>query len=222
MPRDKNLLNKRKQALLTELESIKGLLNTVDPDSIPLLEDAILEGEHAGLIEDEAIVALPIEPSVKLFEEQYDELPIENLAPTLSDKLHPPATISNGTLPGQQSLFKASSDNNTNRVPAKAGSKASLAQNPFLPPHVRERFERAIEDDNPSNNSATDFSTATTKPTVRPIQTPTGIPTGTAIDNDYAERLVDQLVAHHLPQIETELRKRLSTIAQQHMDNIKK
>jgi hypothetical protein len=219
MPSDKDLLNKRKQTLLTELESIKGLLNTTDADSIPLLEDAIVEDEyeHETLIEDSVIADLPVE----LFEAEFEELSIKNLAPTLSDNLPPP--IKNRALPGQQSLFKASSDNNTNRLPAKAGSKASLAQNPFLPPHVRERFERALEDDTPNNNSATDLSTVipATKPPM-PTLTPTETPTETVINNDYAERLVDQLVAHHLPKIETELRKRLSTITQQYTDTKKK
>jgi hypothetical protein len=222
MPSDINLLNKRKQALLTELESIKGLLNTTDPDSIPLLEDTVLEDEYESLVEDSAIaepsIELPIEPESPI--ELLEELPIDEPTPPLSDELPPPPTIKHGALPGQQSLFKAPAD--SNRVPAKAGSKASLAQNPFLPPHVRERFERAIEDDNPNNNSATDLSTTT--PATKPIPAvmPTAIPTEAVIDNDYAERLVDQLVAHHLPQIETELRKRLSTIAQQQSDNIKK
>jgi len=44
----------------------------------------------------------------------------------------------------------------------------------------------------------------------------------TSVNTSYTKQLVDQLVAHHLPKIEQELRRKLLEVAKHHNDIIKK
>lgn len=190
MPSKKDRLNHKKQTLLTELESIKGLLDK-DIDNIPVLQDAIIETK---IDTEEALTNTQPQDSTKTALEaemtHNESLDTNTEIPTLSTK-------KNGVLPGQQSLFKE----NTNTENGNSGSKESLSKNPFLPPHVRQRFEGESETSEATSNT---------------LKEPT------PIDASYTERLVDQLVAHHLPKIEAELRKKLLAVIKLHNERIKK
>jgi hypothetical protein len=193
MPNDKDLLNKRKQALLTELESIKGLLDSDPVDNIPLLQDAIIEEET------ELLIAPPLSEWV----DETDEA--EVLEVTLEPE-EATTTPINGALPGQQTLFKEQSTLKEKNESHATGSHASLSQNPFLPAHVRQRFGAATKAVAPTNED--------TKP-------PSNANEAT-VNTSYTERLVDQLVAHHLPKIEAELRERLLAVVKLHNERLKK
>lgn len=205
MPSDKDLLKKRKETLLTELESIKGLLESEHTDNIPLLQDAIIE-EKADFFDD-------IYPPNIDDEKTNDFTHIEDYEFSFDDKKEPqtpPSTnnINNSTLADQASLFNDTPPTYKNeQKPQKtAGSHASLSQNPFLPPHVRQRFEKA------SQETRTETQNSTTKSSAQ----------GAVVNASYTERLVDQLVAHHLPKIEAELRKKLLAVVKLHNERLKK
>jgi hypothetical protein len=197
MPNDKDLLNKRKQTLLTELESIKGLLDSDPVDNIPLLQDAIIEEEAERLVE----------PPLVILEDDTDEVEaVEAFFEPEEDT--PTSTLINGALPGQQSLFNEQSKAKLKEKnkPHATGSHASLSQNPFLPAHVRQRFGSATKEAAPISEDI--------KPPPNTNEA--------SINNSYTERLVDQLVAHHLPKIEAELRERLLAVVKLHNERLKK
>ena len=79
---------------------------------------------------------------------------------------------------------------------SKVTNASSLSNNPFLPMHVRQRLQQ----DASNKHSNQD----------------------TSVNASYTKQLVDQLVAHHLPTIEQELRRKLLDVVKQHNDIVKK
>jgi hypothetical protein len=124
-------------------------------------------------------------------------------------------THANGVLPGQQSLFnQADSKTNAAKVhhtdsPPPSSKQASLSNNPFLPPHVRERFKEAEVQAEHKKQLIDEPKTQTISPEA-------------IINASYTERLIDQLVAHHLPKIEAELRLKLLAVVKMHNEKLKK
>lgn len=246
MASEQEILNRRKQALLAELESIKDLLNSDNQGNIPVLKDAIIEtvieeeknqeNNHEALdILSEKQDTLPNEQikAPKILSEAVatspqstadntnDDTFIEDVEIFLEDEMrnntpknHKETVYSNNptVLPGQQSLFKEVDSSKTNNdkpappaqeVPekklasAQSDKNASLSQNPFLPPHVRQRFENKLKE-------AEDNST---EPVTK---------------QSYTERVVDEIIAHHMPKIEEDLRKRLTAVVKLHNERLKK
>lgn len=189
MPNTKNLFDTKQQTLLRELESIKHLLDEQPVDNIPVLQDTVTTNavKPINSIKQEAL---------------YNE---------------PPVTPINGVLPGQQPLFNetvtsqtldqtiTAKTNHNNRVSQQQTTNnlkaVSLAQNPFLPKHVRERLQNNLYNESGNTNST---------------------PTPNKVNGSYTQRLVDELVAHHLPRIEAELRLKLFDVVKNHNDLIKK
>jgi hypothetical protein len=230
MPSDKEQLKARKNALLTELESIKDLLNRNDVDTIPLLRDAIIE-QRADLSPEanaqEKFIDTTINEPETLWEEDEPRDPFDasffdaliDSDTTFTHTASASDTIHHGVLPSQQSLFSTTQRVrlSTNPTPStaqaggaaqpKTGSHASLSKNPFLPPHVRQRFEKSLEESKPEPSKDELLKHAAKK---------------AEVNASYTERLVDQLVAHHLPKIEAELRSKLLAIVKQHNERLKK
>lgn len=207
MAMTKSLLSNKQDTLLTELESIKNLLGGKEADNIPLLQDTVAS-KTAPLQAD----------SVQTTHTQKT-----HIQKTLTQEASPSI---DGVLPGQRSLFldakmteaKATSkiqshtastnteptnttSTNTTSTNKEAESKPtdanSLSNNPFLPAHVRQRLQRD------ANNHPDEQAL-------------------TSVNTSYTKQLVDQLVAHHLPKIEQELRRKLLEVAKHHNDIIKK
>lgn len=188
-------MEQRKQILLSELESIKDLLNDQKADNIPILKDAIVEDsvDTDDLYEEE---------NIEIDLDQIDEVNEEPSTP--------------GVLPGQQSLFsegnKESSKQNKKddlgvqaeeadlSIKDKQSPKKSLQNNPFLPPHIRERLGQDM-----------------TEVPVEKAQ-----PASPLLSPSYTEQLIEQLVAQHLPKIEAELRQRLAAVVKLHNERTKK
>lgn len=208
MPADKDLLQRKKETLLAELESIKSLLTDNNSDNIPVLKDAILEETAEDPLHESPMDSFP-EAMEKTEDISAIQLAIEahtaNEAETNTPSDNHPHS-SNSVLPGQRSLFN-DAGNKIKKTPPTPSTHASLSKNPFLPPHVRERFKE------------TDLTPKVTeeKPTTKE-KTPPDI----IINASYTERLIDQLVAHHLPKIEAELRTKLLAVVKLHNERLKK
>ena len=230
MASDNDPLKRKKETLLAELESIKHLLTDDQNDHIPVLKDAIIE-ETADLPMNEHTIddtpnaflnkqdSSETRPSTDVEEsnsfphsdnERHDDT-VNTLLNT-SAEIPEAHTSTPGVLPGQQSLFneaanKAKTEKALDTDPISAQDKqTSLSKNPFLPPHVRERFKKADTEPEKPNSEA-----------VIPKDSPEAI-----INASYTERLIDQLVAHHLPKIEAELRLKLLAVVKMHNERLKK
>lgn len=185
----KELLNKRKQSLLVELESIKQLLDDKS-DTIPILDEAVIDdGQGNYTPTQEATFNKPINTSLDHLLESIPDTTMpaapSDMAPSISEPQEHSHQRDKSVLPGQQSLF----DSKVAGAQAASKKAQALGDNPFLPKHVRKRLE------NPSQNPATISANA--------IQQIANNNAG------YTERLVDQLVAKHLPKLEAELRQKL-------------
>ncbi|MGS2717092.1 hypothetical protein ACVBE9_02890 [Eionea flava] len=198
--------NNKQNSLLTELESIKTLLDSDDRkiDNIPLLQTPISQHNHHP--EEHTALSAGANNSRRDTRTTHNDIAVKS-------------TTMHGVLPGQQSLFNTADksiipDNlDTTKHPEESIQKSAdlhqqvrktrttLADNPFLPAHVRQRLQAAS-----SNNEQ-----AATEP--QPLAT---------VDASYSQQLVDQLVAHHLPKIEAELRQKLLDVIQQHNQHVEK
>lgn len=188
MTSDKEILNNKKAALLAELESIKDLLaDTNSDDNIPVLKDAIIEETTDVLLND-----IP---------DHFINNTTNNEALAAPEEDMNSSTKNNSVLPGQQSLFNETSTSNKAKNQTQ-NTPSSLSKNPFLPPHVRQRFEQATTDE------------AVPEQEIKS-------PDENIINASYTERLIDQLVAHHMPKIEEELRTKLRSVVKMHNDRQK-
>jgi len=211
-----------KKAILTELESIKGLLDEEADNSVPTLQEVVLsedELEQTALeiAPDEASQAKPADHSASTLrpsgslEQDHDGdasadtaiaetgiggLDDENSPDFSNDPLAP--------LPGQQSLFgdpdvakpqhhKLSRRNKKRLKKQNEALPQAQGDNPFLPKHIRERLQG-----NKPHYGMKDF-----------VATEDNIKTLKATQQ---QALIDDLVAEFMPQIETELRSRLADL----------
>lgn len=214
----KDLFHSKQNTLLTELESIKDLLDGQEADNIPLLQDSVTpkepedkEPEDLQSTPSMTSGALPGQRSLfnegKLSEAEVRE-PAHNEINTHRYKAEPEkaASKTDGLNDSRTQLDSVSNNmvndiiSNNTTTETKTPNATSLSNNPFLPAHVRQRLQRDAnnEQSNEVNNSH-----------VR-------------VDTSYTQQLVDQLVAHHLPKIEQELRRKLLDVVKQHNDIIKK
>lgn len=190
MSDEQDFLNKRKQSLLVELESIKHLLDD-KPDTIPVLKDAV--------VEQEVILSTP-SPSIEDKPQQNRESQSTSEPQSIEEPIP-----NNGVLPGQQALFDeeqspAKKPTTQNSTPTrKPAPRKNLSNNPFLPEHVRRRLDQ-------TSAALTSTTQASTTQTSREPIKPTTIHSHNA---SYTEQLVDQLVEQYLPKIEADLRARL-------------
>lgn len=214
----KDLFHSKQNTLLTELESIKDLLDGQEADNIPLLQDSVTpkepEDKEPEDLQNASLMisgALPGQRSLfnegKLSEAEVRE-PAHNEINTHRYKaeLEKAASKTDGLNDSRTQLDSVSNNtvndiiSNNTTTETKTPNATSLSNNPFLPAHVRQRLQRDAnnEQSNEVNNSH-----------VR-------------VDTSYTQQLVDQLVAHHLPKIEQELRRKLLDVVKQHNDIVKK
>ncbi len=186
MSDNQDRIQQRKQSLLSELESIKDLLHDETANNIPILKDAIIEDPA------EPQTQYPEPDNTEITEEQGFKINLDELDKEDEDIVEEPAPTP-GVLPGQQSLFGEK---------AKGSDKKSLQDNPFLPPHIRQRLGKD-GNQNPST------------PSENPLESP-------LLSPSYTEQLIEQLVAEHLPKIEAELRQRLKAVVKLHHERMKK
>ena len=219
----KDLFHSKQNTLLTELESIKDLLDGQEADNIPLLQDSVtpkepedkepedlqsaslmisgaLPGQRSLFNEGKLSEAEVREPAHKEINTHlYKAKPEKAASKTdgLNDSRTQLDSVSNNTV---NDIISNDTISNNTTTKTKTPNATSLSNNPFLPAHVRQRLQRDAnnEQNNEINNSH-----------VR-------------VDTSYTQQLVDQLVAHHLPKIEQELRRKLLDVVKQHNDIIKK
>lgn len=95
----------------------------------------------------------------------------------------------------------------TSTPKAMSGSPSSLAQNPFLPAHVRQRFEKMPTTKNSESHPVPLLTTETEALATTP---------------SFTEQVVEDVIALYMPKIEDELRQRLTAIVQLHDESLKK
>jgi hypothetical protein len=199
MTTTKDLLNTKQHTLLNELESIKNLLDGQEADNIPLLQDSIITKEPETKTTPSVTTGvLPGQRS--LFKESKfkdSKLNEDRLKSELKSENIPLKTFSNNH-PRNDALAVHEKDSNTAST-AKSTNTSSLSNNPFLPAHVRQRLQRDANNEQDNDD--------------KPLAT---------VNSSYTQQLVDQLVAHHLPKIEQELRHKLLEVVKNHNDTIKK
>jgi hypothetical protein len=200
MTTTKDLLNTKQHTLLTELESIKNLLDDQEADNIPLLQDSIITKEPE--IETTPSVTAGVLPGQRsLFKEskfkdsKFNEARLKS---ELKSENIPLKTFSNNH-PRNDALAVPEKESGTTGI-AKSTNTSSLSNNPFLPAHVRQRLQRDANNEQSSDDE-------------KRVVT---------VNASYTQHLVDQLVAHHLPKIEQELRRKLLEVVKNHNDTIKK
>jgi hypothetical protein len=241
MATKKELFSSKKNTLLIELESIKNLLDGQEADKIPLLQDSITprepqlqnsssitdgvlpgqrslfneakprerklnenEFKHKGLSEAEMREATPdntkthnISPYKTAF---YKSTSQKN---GLSDKEYQSDSVLKNTvrdIAGNNASTASDAVNNSAPIETKTLNATSLSNNPFLPAHVRQRLQRDANNEQSNENDERHAR----------------------VDSSYTQQLVNQLVAHHLPKIEQELRRKLLDVVKHHNDTIKK
>ena len=225
-----DILNNKQYTLLTELESIKSLLDNDNRqvDNIPLLQYPVsspsLSHEPERTRADFTAAVTNKDnnnQNVNIeFDKAHHNVGTTHVTAVLADISSMQSSL-NGTnvLPGQRSLFTNTeakiSTHKTSEPPAvdnSAHQKASsLPENPFLPAHLRQRLnnqhaaESSAQNDilNNMNESADEQRLSTA-------------------NASYTQRLIDQLVSHHLPKIEAELRRKLVAVVKNHNDQLQK
>lgn len=196
-----NTFSNKKNTLLTELESIKTLLGGTElGDTEQANNTAQIQTQHEPVSNVLNTMNIPV-----LQHPVIESEAVIGPAPVEPAHSQTTAAPSPSVLPGQQSLFNTTDRSDTASIQSSSQHdtkkpSSSLAHNPFLPEHVRQRLQNA--------------STADEQ-----LTTPSPLPT---VDASYTQQLIDQLVAHHLPKIEAELRQKLATVVAQHNRQLEK
>ena len=211
-----NDTSKTKSAMLSELESIKGLL--LEDDDIPILQEVIEPPARARPPESEAkhTARLLVEEQQDFFHsgdtpaDADEELPdtSEDLLDSLDDLEEKTAQFGTGK---PQENYRPTA----NRV----SMPKATGENPFLPEHIRARLH--------GNNPPPLFATETAKKiagSARPVtqlgslqeRSKIGRAIGTQQD------IIDSIIARMMPEIEKELRQRLEAMSKNMLDEMNK
>jgi hypothetical protein len=223
-----DIFTNKQHTLLTELESIKSLLDNDNKqvDNIPLLQYPVsspslpheAERTRADLTATVTNKGNNNQNVNTEFANVNHDAVTTNVTAVLADISSMQSSL-NGTnaLPGQRSLFtNAKAKISTHKISEpqlvdnSADQKASsLAENPFLPAHLRQRLnnQHAAE-----SSDQDDILNNMDEPADEQR-----LPTANA---SYTQRLIDQLVSHHLPKIEAELRRKLVEVVKNHNDQL--
>lgn len=208
-----------KEDLLKELETIKSSLQYNDQDYSDQ-ESIDQEGIDQEYIDQQTPAPRPSEPDARpetgngvsqpppTPETPHDEDDIELVDE--EDLINTPA------LPGQQSLFdepdhhpKSAGDNGkaTTRPTAKG-------ENPFLPSHIRARLQQNKTSllAELAQVGATLSRPEAGEAVAKPAEKADPDNSGSQPDAKACEAIVDELVAHYLPEIELALRQRLTEL----------
>jgi hypothetical protein len=199
MTTTKDLLTTKKNTLLTELESIKNLLDGQSTDNIPLLQDTIIPKEPEKQVVH--TVTEGVLPGQRpLFNEAIVNESTFYKANSTAESESAQTLLTSS--PNNHSLDETSitaETNSNSTVAVKTANTTSLSTNPFLPAHVRQRLQQDANNEQRNDNE-------------KPKAT---------VNASYTQRLVDQLVAHHLPKIEQELRRKLVEVVNNHNSILK-
>lgn len=222
---------KTKAAMLTELESIKGLL--LEEDDIPILQEIeVIESQPAieialaTPVENKTSAATATEASIKtptriIVEEQQDFF--DSLKPAEHYHTNEPEDDLLDTIDelekhtAEVTANKFATDNN------KTASRPSLAkatgENPFLPAHIRSRLH--------GNNPPPLFAQETAKK-IASSSVPTRQLGNTSIfsssfkTTNAQQELIDSVIEKIMPDIERELRIRLEGMSKHLLDELNK
>jgi hypothetical protein len=247
----KDLLKNKRHILITELESIKNLLGSGGEaeDNIPLLKDPLPSPSQEAASQN-VFFAATVKNTINHQPDhhQADTTGPSNISDDgiQQNTLVDPSTVvfpagdtnsvleSTGILLGQHSLFAdtkvKATTHRTDERPTVDNDEyrkaASLTENPFLPAHIRQRFkdQHAISR---TTESTIDHFTASAAEDPTESLTEKSLPEhddkppfpATA---SYTQQLIDQLIAHHLPQIEAELRRKLGEVVKSHHHQLPK
>lgn len=227
---------KTKSAMLSELESIKGLL--LEDDDIPILQEVIdqqvdsadlnIEHENSANFDEDldldelhpdtepAPPKVATQPSAKpatriIVEQQPDFFSSIHDADTAEELLDSLDDLEEKT--SRITAPKNQADNLKSNRPSLA---KPLGENPFLPQHIRERLH--------GNNPPPLFASETARKiatTSRPI-TQLGSTQSrlTNRPNSPQQELIDSIVAKVMPEIEKELRQRLESMSRSMLDEL--
>lgn len=203
--------SKTKSAMLSELESIKGLL--LEDDDIPILQE-VIEPQVADLpdpLEPDITLAsrIIVEQQQDFFVADDDELDTgEDLLDSLDD-------LEEKT--GQLTQNK-SADINKPSASRPNLTKAS-GENPFLPEHIRARLH--------GNNPPPSFAAATARKiagSARPVTQLGNLQAREPANRsaNMQQDIIDSIVARMMPEMEKELRQRLEALSKAMLDELNK
>ena len=194
---------KEKQDILTELESIKTLLDNDQNDSDKLIDEIPVLQET---VDD---ISIPDAPYSEEMAEQVSEqsLSKQSLPEQSESEPHRPTTASLAdTPPNQQPLF----DTPNHHTPPKTVTPA-LKENPFLPQHIRKRLNGNIDITTyPPKKQAYDPHTIYhDNPSIMPEISGISPEMAKLLQTINVDSLIDSLVREMMPQIEIRLRQQL-------------
>ncbi len=247
---------KKQEELVTELESIKDLLDSdfIDDDSFTDPRAHRAKSDQELLAENiDASIEIPVLNEMVIEDEPLIKHPLETDAdkhgsePTEQENTQAEQTLSN-VLPGQRSLFDKDKEKEENHEVEEENQQkphTNTNENPFLPKHIRDRLTKpsdleailagdtskiekpvvlppivktTVEPEKHffSANSFLDNKEQTLEDAFNKIPDNETSPTkatdtiGTAAKpKDDIDRLIDNLIAQYLPEIEAKLRLQL-------------
>lgn len=235
---------KTKAAMLTELESIKGLL--LEEDDIPILQE-VIEQQAARTpsqqefktqelkIQEQQAIAKNLAEAKIIREEQQDffSSPIYTSTHTDFDLDEAnedyPLDSANELLDTLSDLEKHTEEVTANKLfdaqkstLARPSLAKATGENPFLPQHIRERLH--------GNNPPPLFIEETAKK-IASTSTPSrqlgntfsfGATSHATKTNHYQQDIIDSIIDKMMPDIERELRTRLETLTKAMLDELNK
>jgi hypothetical protein len=149
MTTTKDLLNTKQNTLLTELESIKNLLDGQEADNIPLLQDTFVPKEPESEIQTIPSITEGVLPGQRsLFNEH--KLNAAKPNPKIKSSKASLTTFANSLIDNSVPITPNSNNNTTSTN--RASSANSLSNNPFLPAHVRQRLQRDANNEQSNDN----------------------------------------------------------------------
>lgn len=223
--------SKTKSAMLSELESIKGLL--LEEDDIPILQEVIEPRVSAPSTSSH--LSTPITPDDKsaAAKNQIDEKSETQVPETrvIVEQQQDFFDAEDDALAGGEDLLESLDDleaktaalthkpGDNNRMGARPNLAKATGENPFLPEHIRARLH--------GNNPPPLFAAEAARKiagSARPItqlgnlQPRSTLSKATSIQQD----IIDSIVARMMPEMEKELRQRLETLSKNILEELNK
>jgi len=208
--------SKTKSAMLSELESIKGLL--LEDDDIPILQEVIEPPaqSHPSDSEAKAAARVIVEQQQDFFNAD-DELSDvdEDLLDTGEDLLDSLDDLEEKTT----QLTTSKPQENFRQAITRPTIPKATGENPFLPEHIRARLH--------GNNPPPLFAAEAARKiagSARPVTQLGNLQprNQTSRPNSMQQDIIDSVIARMMPEIEKELRQRLETMSKAMLDELNK
>lgn len=201
--------NKTKTAMLTELESIKGLLQ--EEDDIPILQE-VIDADPAANLSQRSLGAAPAARAIT--EQQQDFF-----APPSSGDNSADLLASLNDLEAKTAVITAGKAHAEAAKPARPSLAKATGENPFLPEHIRARLH--------GNNPPPLFAAEAAKKIARSSRPTTQLGSFSMRSqpehsHSAQQDIIDSIIARIMPELELELRERLELMSREMLDELNK